>query len=181
MVSAVTWIILSVVAGTYAIQAWATGLALPPGASRGSCDDLHSKKMDIYNQISHSCSAAIFLLVLVSLMCFYRSTSGRLAAAQRKQAASSRSWALAKARRNMLLLVVVFCLCFVPYHLVHLPYIFLRRRCDGAPALFYLKELSVMVSTFNICLDPLIYFIFCKAFRAKLSRIRRANSSQKQE
>lgn len=180
-VSVATWLLLGAVAGAYAIQALATGWEGPTGASRGSCNDLHSREVGMLYLISHSCSAAIFLLVLVSLVCFYWSTSRSLAAAQQRQAASSRSRTLVKARRNMLVLVVVFCVCFVPYHLVRLPYIFLWRRCSGGLALFYLKELSIMVSTFNICLDPLIYFIFCKAFRAQLSRTRRDNSRQNQE
>lgn len=101
--------------------------------------------------------------------------------AQREQATSTRSWTLVKARRKLLLVVVVFCLCFVPYHLVRLPYIFLKRQCSGDSSLFFLKELVIMVSTFNICLDPLIYFIFCKAFRARLSRNRQYASSQNKE
>lgn len=60
---------------------------------------------------------------------------------------------------------------------LHLP----QESVLWGPALFYLKELSILVSTFNICLDPLIYFIFCKAFRAKLGQIRQHNSSQNQE
>lgn len=180
-VSVATWLLLGAVAGAYAIQALATGWERPTGASRGSCNDLHNREVGMLYQISHSCSAAVFLLVLVSLVCFYWSTSRSLAVAQQRQAASSRSRTLVKARRNMLVLVVVFCVCFVPYHLVRLPYIFLWRRCSGGLALFYLKELSIMVSTFNICLDPLIYFIFCKAFRAQLSRTRRDNSRQNQE
>lgn len=179
VVSAATWLLLGTVAGVYAIQALVTGWKLPPSVSRGSCNDLHSREVGTLYLISHSCSAAVFLLVLVSLVCFYWSTSRSLAAAQRGQAASSRSRMLVKARRNMLVLVVVFCVCFVPYHLVRLPYIFLWRGCSRG--LFYVKELSVMVSVFNICLDPLIYFIFCKAFRAQLSQTRRDNSSRKQE
>lgn len=181
VVSAVTWLLLGTVACTYAIQVLAMDRKLPPSASRGVCNDLHSRDVGILYQISHSCSAAVFLLVLVSLVCFYWSTSRSLAVAQRRQAASSRSRTLVKARRNMLVLVVVFCVCFMPYHLVRLLYIFLRTRCPGGLALHYLKELSLMLSAFNICLDPLIYFIFCKAFRAQLSRTRRDNSSQNQE
>lgn len=107
------------------------------------------------------------------LVFFYHSTAHRLAAVMQRRPASSRSTKLLKCRRNMLVLVVVFCICFVPYHLVRLPYAFTSRKlhhCAWSHAFFYLKELTTMVSVLNVCLDPLIYFIFCKAFRAQLGR-----------
>uniref|UniRef100_A0A3Q3G5F3 G-protein coupled receptors family 1 profile domain-containing protein n=1 Tax=Kryptolebias marmoratus TaxID=37003 RepID=A0A3Q3G5F3_KRYMA len=77
----------------------------------------------------------------------------------------------------MLVLVSVFCVCFIPYHLVRLPYAFIKNLlCLSSSWFFYLKELTIVVSLLNVCLDPLIYFIFCKAFRTQLS-IRRAFST----
>lgn len=167
VVSAVTWLVLVAMASTYVVHSLVTQHTVSSGVSRGSCDDLQSKVGTLY-QISHICMAAIFLLVLVCLIYFYRGTSRSLSEAQQRQAASSRSRKLAKARKNMSVLVAVFCVCFVPYHLVRLLYVFLWKRSSAGPALFYLKELAILVSALNICLDPLIYFIFCEAFRAQL-------------
>ncbi|KAK1900142.1 P2Y purinoceptor 14 [Dissostichus eleginoides] len=97
---------------------------------------------------------------------------------KKRQPASSSSKKLAKSRRNMLVLVSVFCVCFVPYHLVRLPYAFLRKRCSWSQTFFYLKEVTVLLSVLNVCLDPLIYFIFCKAFRAQLNLKRRFSLTQ---
>uniref|UniRef100_A0A3B4F6B6 G-protein coupled receptors family 1 profile domain-containing protein n=1 Tax=Pundamilia nyererei TaxID=303518 RepID=A0A3B4F6B6_9CICH len=97
------------------------------------------------------------------------STSCRVLQAQQRQLASSGSEKLVKSRRNMLVLVSIFCVCFVPYHLVRLPYTFLWSSCSVGSVLYYLKEVATMVSVFNICLDPLVYFYLCKTFRAQVN------------
>lgn len=139
----------------------------PPAVNRRvTCYLLHSEQLSVIYKITHIVSATIFLLVLILLLFFYASISHRLSVAQQRQPSSSKK--LAKSRRNMMVLVGVFCFCFVPYHLVRLPYAFLRGRCLWRQTFFILKEMTIMVSVLNVCLDPLIYFIFCKAFRAQL-------------
>uniref|UniRef100_M3ZF56 G-protein coupled receptors family 1 profile domain-containing protein n=1 Tax=Xiphophorus maculatus TaxID=8083 RepID=M3ZF56_XIPMA len=108
----------------------------------------------------------IFLLVLFSLVFFYYSTSRRVLQVQQAQLASPNSKILMKSRRNMLVLVSVFCFCFVPYHIVRIPCIILWGKCSVE--LYYVKEFAVLLSVSNICLDPLIYVFLCKEFRAQL-------------
>ncbi|XP_041654791.1 P2Y purinoceptor 14-like [Cheilinus undulatus] len=169
IISVLTWVVLLAMTTSYATVSVLTQGSLQSDANTLTCDDLHSKQLSLFYKVIHIFSAAIFVVVLGSLVFFYYSTSRRLSEAQQRQPASSSSKKLAKSRRNMLVLVSVFCVCFVPYHLVRLPYAFLKRKCLWGQTFFYLKELTIMVSVFNVCLDPLIYFIFCKAFRAKLS------------
>lgn len=169
IISTVTWVLLLALMSTYIILSLVTQEAVPSVPSRLSCDLLQSQQLNLFYKVIHTVSAAIFLLVLVSLVFFYYSTSRRLSQAELMYPASSGAKKLARSRRNMLVLVSVFCVCFVPYHLVRLPYAFLSRRCSGSQVFFYLKEVTIMLSVLNACLDPLIYFIFCKAFRAQLS------------
>ncbi|XP_020514733.3 P2Y purinoceptor 14-like [Labrus bergylta] len=170
IISTVTWVFLLALMTTYITLSLLTEKSLPSFPNTLDCDVLHSKTLSLFYKGIQTWSVAIFIIVFVSLIFFYHGTSRRLSAAQQRQQASSGSKKLAKSRRNMLVLVSVFCVCFVPYHLVRLPYAFLRRQCSWGQAFFYLKELSVMVSIFNVCLDPLIYFIFCKSYRAQLRR-----------
>ncbi|KAK9520398.1 hypothetical protein VZT92_020290 [Zoarces viviparus] len=179
VITTVTWVLLVATMSVYVSLSLLT--KEPPLSSVHNvlnCDVLQSKELRLFYKTIHCASAAIFLLVLVSLVFFYHGVSRRLSLAQQRQPASSGSRKLAKSRRNMLVLVSVFCVCFVPYHLVRLPYAFLRGRCLWSQAFFYLKELTVMVSVLNVCLDPLIYFIFCKAFRAQLSPGRMFSTTQ---
>ncbi|KAI4785426.1 hypothetical protein KUCAC02_037769, partial [Chaenocephalus aceratus] len=155
IVSTLTWLFLLATVITYAtlsLLSWEPSSAAP--LSR-SCDALHGQLLSTVYKVIHSCSVVVFLLVLVSLV-----------------------EKLAKSRRNMLVLVSVFCVCFVPYHLVRLPYAFLRKRCSWSQTFFYLKEVTVLLSVLNVCLDPLIYFIFCKAFRARLNLKRAFSRTQ---
>ncbi|KAM4743496.1 P2Y purinoceptor 14-like isoform 2-T2 [Anableps anableps] len=177
IISVLTWGFLLAMTSTYVILSLLT--QKPEGELPGmvSCDVLHSKELHLLYKVIHSCSAAIFVFVLISLIWLYHSTSRKLMLAQKNQSTSSNSEKLAKARRNMLVLVTVFCICFVPYHLVRLPYAFKKTLfCSWSWWFFYLKELTVLVSVLNVCLDPLIYFIFCKAFRAQLSMRRVFNT-----
>ncbi|XP_072247974.1 P2Y purinoceptor 14-like [Leuresthes tenuis] len=176
IISMVTWGSLLAVTGSYIILSLLTQEVPDHLPNMVSCDSLHSHQLRMLYKVTHICSAAIFLVVLVSLVFFYYSTSNRLSLAQQKQPASSSSRALNKSRRNMLVLVSVFAVCFVPYHLVRLPYAFQRNWWCWSRWLFYLKEVTIMLSALNVCLDPLIYFLFCKAFRMQLS-LRRANST----
>nr|XP_033486178.1 P2Y purinoceptor 14-like [Epinephelus lanceolatus] len=169
IISTLTWVFLLATSSAYVIVSLLTKESLSSVSDIVTCDVLHSEQLSLFYKIIHTCSAAIFLLVLISLIFFYYGTSCRLSLAQHRQPASSNSKKLSKSRRNMLVLVSLFCLCFVPYHLVRLPYAFLRRQCSLRQVFYYLKELTIMLSILNVCLDPLIYFIFCKAFRAHLS------------
>ncbi|KAG8001693.1 P2Y purinoceptor 14, partial [Nibea albiflora] len=169
IISTVTWVFLFASVSTFIILLFLTqNKELTSVQSTTRCDNLFSEQINLFFKIVYPISAAIFLFILVSLVFFYYSTSRRLSLAQQRQPASSSNKKLAKSRRNMLVLVSIFCVCFVPYHLVRLVYTFLSSQCSVSQVLFYLKELTIMVSALNICLDPLIYFIFCKAFRAQL-------------
>lgn len=166
IISVVTWVILLSMTSIYVILSLSSQQKPTAVASRVTCDLLHSKQHSLIYKIAHIISAAIFLLVLILLLFFYASISRRLSVAQQRQPSSSKK--LAKSRRNMMVLVGVFCICFVPYHLVRLPYAFLSEQCPWRQTFYILKEMTIMLSVLNVCLDPLIYFIFCKAFRAQL-------------
>nr|XP_043887546.1 P2Y purinoceptor 14-like [Solea senegalensis] len=165
--STVTWVILITMMSAYTLLSLLTQ-EVPSVPFGMSCDVLQSKQLKLFYKIIHIICATIFLLILLSLVFFYYSTCRMLSLAQQRQPASSSSKKLTKSRRNMLVLVSVFCVCFIPYHLVRLPYAFLSKQFMCSQLFFYLKELTIMVSVLNICLDPLIYFMFCKAFRTQL-------------
>ncbi|XP_054884254.1 P2Y purinoceptor 14-like [Poeciliopsis prolifica] len=136
-------------------------------SDHGTCDHLLKELIRPLYTASHVVSFIIFLSGLFSLVFFYYSASRRVLQIQQIQLTSSSSKKLMKSRRNMLLLVSVFCFCFVPYYFVRIPYIILKGQCSVV--LYYLKEMAVLMSVFNIILDPLIYVFLCKEFRAQLN------------
>jgi len=143
------------------------------------CEAFHSPPLNVAYKITHSVSMVLFIFVLVSLIALYWGTLQKVRKAQMSIQTTSSS-KFKKSKRNMLVLVLVFCVCFVPYHLVRLPYAFIKPQTKlcTAHAFYVLKELTVLLSVLNACLDPLIYFIFCKAFRAQLGLRKKTDSTR---
>uniref|UniRef100_A0A8C2HVY9 Probable G-protein coupled receptor 34 n=1 Tax=Cyprinus carpio TaxID=7962 RepID=A0A8C2HVY9_CYPCA len=174
-----TWLSLLAVSSVYLILFLLTSWGHVQKPEKG-CEALHSPQLSLVYKVTHSVSMALFTFVLVSLIAMYWGTLKKIRQAQLSTQTTSRSHKFRKSKRNMLVLVVVFCVCFVPYHLVRLPYAFIKPQTKPcmAQTFYVLKELSVLLSVLNACLDPLIYFIFCKAFRAQLS-LRKMSDSQR--
>ncbi|KAM6970120.1 P2Y purinoceptor 14 [Aplochiton taeniatus] len=166
ILSAVTWGFLLVVSGTYITLSLVTSPSEKNTTRAMGCNNLHSEQLRLFYKIIHFCLGAIFFFVLVSLAFFYYSTTQRLKEVQQNNRRTSLGYRkLSRSKRNMLVLVVVFCVCFVPYHLVRLPFAFLDTPGE---VFYYLKEVAVVLSVLNACLDPFIYVIFCQAFRSQL-------------
>ncbi|XP_060761231.1 P2Y purinoceptor 13-like [Neoarius graeffei] len=75
-----------------------------------------------------------------------------------------------KAKLRVFLILIVFLICYVPYHSIRIPYTLLqiKSNCSCARVFFKIaKDLTLWLSALNVCLDPLIYFFLCKAFREK--------------
>ncbi|XP_030633856.1 P2Y purinoceptor 14-like [Chanos chanos] len=170
-ISVATWVFLLAPASAYLVLSISSSWGTVPSPGCIGCEMLHSPLTSLLYKVIHTSSAVVFLFVLISLVLLYRGTARRIQQAQRSSQAKPGCKKLNKSKRNMQVLVVVFCICFVPYHLVRLPYAFLKpsiHHCTWLQAFYTIKEVTVLLSVLNACLDPLIYFIFCKAFRAQL-------------
>ncbi|XP_039866477.1 P2Y purinoceptor 14-like [Simochromis diagramma] len=174
IISVITWVIL--------LAPTITFISYKEPLTSNYCVDSFNSSVSLLYKILHTFSAISVLLVFISLVFFYYSISRRVLQAQQRQLASSGSEKLVKSRRNMLVLVSIFCVCFVPYHLVHLPFVFLSNSCSVGRVLYNLQEAAAMVSVFNVCLDPVVYFYLCKTFRAQVRKAsRRTNIQQANE
>uniref|UniRef100_A0A8C1W2F6 Probable G-protein coupled receptor 34 n=1 Tax=Cyprinus carpio TaxID=7962 RepID=A0A8C1W2F6_CYPCA len=167
----VTWAVLLCSNCAY-IAAFVSADKQTSAHSGFDCDSFHTSLLkQIYLTLQIICFP-LFLFVLVSLILFYWSNVQKLRQAQRTMPDQPGNAKLSKSKRNMQVLMVVFCICFVPYHLVRLPYVFIKpllQDCTAEQVFYILKELTVVLTVLNACLDPLIYFVFCKTFRAQLN------------
>jgi len=134
-----------------------------------SCGSQHSLKLSLANKIIRCVCFLIFIFVLVSLIPLYWKILQKLRQVQLSAQTTFNSQTFRNSKRNMLVLIVIFCVCFVPFHLVHLPAMFIQpllHDCSALHVLHILKELSTLFAGLNASLDPLIYFLFSRAFRA---------------
>nr|XP_004655968.2 P2Y purinoceptor 12 isoform X2 [Jaculus jaculus] len=86
-----------------------------------------------------------------------------------------------KVNVRVFIIIVVFFICFVPFHFARIPYTLSQTRdvfdCAAENTLFYLKESTLWLASLNACLDPFIYFFLCKAFRTSLLGMLTCSSS----
>ncbi|XP_026710570.1 probable G-protein coupled receptor 171 [Athene cunicularia] len=78
-----------------------------------------------------------------------------------------------KALINILLITAGYLLCFVPYHIVRIPYTLSQSdtttSCSLKQALFKAKESTLLFAVSNLCFDPILYYHLSKSFRLKFS------------
>ncbi|XP_064313873.1 G-protein coupled receptor 171 [Phalacrocorax carbo] len=74
---------------------------------------------------------------------------------------------------NILLITAGYLLCFVPYHIVRIPYTLSQTdtitSCSVKQALFKAKELTLLFAVSNLCFDPILYYHLSKSFRMKFT------------
>ena len=88
-----------------------------------------------------------------------------------RNSGSTNSQGQKKTKLRVFLILVLFFVCFGPYHIVRIPYTLVQTQgekgCLRIQAMFA-KALTQWLSTTNVCLDPLLYFFLCREFREKL-------------
>lgn len=108
---------------------------------------------------------AVCILVVLSYTCITR----KVIQSYRKSR-SSNDQGKRKAKVRVFLILLVFLICYVPYYAIRLPYTRMQNRNKDdctRHILKVFKDLTLWLSATNVCLDPLIYFFLCKAFREK--------------
>ncbi|TTC00270.1 putative G-protein coupled receptor 34 [Bagarius yarrelli] len=67
------------------------------------------------------------------------------------------------------LVPVIFTLCFLPYHLVRAPYVLAQmnviKEVESKQLLHIWNENTLLLSTLNSCLDPVIYYFLSSIYR----------------
>ncbi|XP_060053500.1 G-protein coupled receptor 171 isoform X2 [Erinaceus europaeus] len=70
---------------------------------------------------------------------------------------------------TILLVTAGYIVCFVPYHIVRIPYTLSQVQvvtsdCPTRISLFKAKEATLLLSVSNLCFDPFLYYHLSKAF-----------------
>lgn len=78
-----------------------------------------------------------------------------------------------KALINILLVTAGYILCFVPYHIVRIPYTLSQNdaitNCSLKQTLFQAKESTLLFAVSNLCFDPILYYHLSNSFKLKVT------------
>ncbi|NXC41550.1 GP171 protein, partial [Penelope pileata] len=74
---------------------------------------------------------------------------------------------------SILLVTAGYLLCFVPYHIVRIPYTLSQSDtitdCSLKQTLFHAKEATLLFAVSNLCFDPILYYHLSNSFRLKVT------------
>ncbi|KAM5332491.1 G-protein coupled receptor 87 isoform 2-T2 [Glossophaga mutica] len=143
-------------------------------------DVTHIKCMELKNELGlkwHKASnyifVGIFWIVFLLLIIFYTAITRKIFKSHLKSRRNSIS-VKKKSSRNIFSIMLVFFICFVPYHIVRIFYTKSQTEahysCQSREILYYVKEFTLLLSAANVCLDPVIYFFLCQPFREILCK-----------
>lgn len=89
---------------------------------------------------------------------------------------------------NILLVTAAYIVCFVPYHVVRIPYTLSQTEvisdCATRISLFKAKESTLLLAVSSLCFDPILYYHLSNAFRLKVSETfasPKENTAQKEK
>ncbi|KAM4693940.1 G-protein coupled receptor 87 isoform 1-T2 [Discoglossus pictus] len=112
----------------------------------------------------------IFFIVMVVLIACYISISRHIQKSSKPFiSCSSRT---RRHNQSIRVVVAVFFICFLPYHVCGLPFTFTQLDTilneHIYSILLYCRESALFLSACNVCLDPIIYFFMCRSFSRRL-------------
>ncbi|XP_029964623.1 P2Y purinoceptor 13-like [Salarias fasciatus] len=142
----------------------------PANTSDQFCMSLKSASGRHFHMIVVLSMDSLFWLVCILVVFCYICITLKVLQSFRNSG-SSNSQGKKKTTLRVFLIILVFLVCFLPLHLIRIPYtlkeIFFSGICLG-PWLKIAHKLSLWISTTNACMDPVLYIYLCKEYRDKL-------------
>lgn len=141
--------------------------------TRVKCMELKNELGLKWHKASNYIFVGIFWIVFLLLIIFYTAITRKIFKSHLKSRRNSIS-VKRKSSRNIFSILLVFFVCFVPYHVARISYTQSQTEahysCQSKEILYYVKEFTLLLSAANVCLDPIIYFFLCQPFREVLCK-----------
>ncbi|XP_018931407.1 probable G-protein coupled receptor 34b [Cyprinus carpio] len=116
----------------------------------------------------------MFWLVYGALVISYGRIGMKLLSASKEKPDFPNAAKYNKTAWKSFFVLFLFTICFVPYHSVRIFYIMSQianTSCEWISVLDKTNEEVLLLSAFNSCLDPVMYFLFCSSIRKVILRI----------
>ncbi|XP_034784650.2 G-protein coupled receptor 87-like isoform X1 [Acipenser ruthenus] len=143
----------------------------PTIETAGNCSALKSHFGLALHGVVIYVNIGIFTAVFIVLAACYISISRHIYRSNQQFVGSENE---RKHNQNILIILLVFFICFVPYHLWRIPFTLtqIASKFDKSGTLILTrgKIVTLFMSACNVCLDPIIYFLMCKSFTKMLRK-----------
>ncbi|XP_063060684.1 P2Y purinoceptor 13-like [Engraulis encrasicolus] len=168
VVSALIWIVLLC---TCTIPTMVNTNAIPQNKTGRLCMDMKDDMAIQYHEVVVTfCFVIFFAVSLIMGFCYICIAKTVIKSYQKSK--SNNEQGNRKIRAHVFIVLVVFLVCFAPFHIVRM--FFLQQQMDNDEDCSWAvaKHFTLWLATTNVCLDPLIYIGLCKAFREKLHKLK---------
>lgn len=127
-------------------------------------DKLNAKGEAIFNLVLVVMFWLVFLLIILS----YIKIGKNLLQISKRRSKFPNSGKYATTARNSFIVLIIFTVCFVPYHAFRFVYISVQLNvssCHWKEMVHKTNEIMLVFSAFNSCLDPVMYFLMSSNIR----------------
>ncbi|NXV82665.1 GPR34 protein, partial [Atlantisia rogersi] len=110
----------------------------------------------------------IFWIVFFLLILSYVKIAKNLLKISKKRANFPNAGKYTQTARNSFIVLIIFTICFVPYHVFRFAYITSQLQtpsCYWKEIIHTCNEIMLVFSSFNSCLDPVMYFLMSRSVR----------------
>lgn len=110
----------------------------------------------------------LFWLVYASLVVSYVKIGKMLQQVSKDKPDLPNAHKYGQTARKSFFVLFLFTVCFVPYHIVRIFYIYSQMSdlsCAWQDMADKANEAALLLSAFNSCLDPVMYFLLCSSIR----------------
>lgn len=114
-------------------------------------------------------AVVIFFILLLLFLYFYGKIFAKLHRVSSVNAQQLNKKTSMRAITKTFVVLIIFIVCFTPYHIVRVPYILAQVEVISSlpwkQGLHLANELVLCISALNSCLDPVVFFFLSSSFR----------------
>ncbi|XP_065600083.1 probable G-protein coupled receptor 34 [Cyrtonyx montezumae] len=132
------------------------------------CFHYRNKKNAMTEAVLNYIIVIIFWTVFFLLILSYVKIAKNLLKISRKRASFPNAVKYTQTARNSFIVLIIFTICFVPYHVFRFVYITSQLQnpsCYWKGIIHTCNEVMLIFSSFNSCLDPVMYFLMSSSVR----------------
>nr|XP_025034670.1 probable G-protein coupled receptor 34 isoform X1 [Pelodiscus sinensis] len=132
------------------------------------CFHYRDKRNEKMEAILNYVLVTIFWIVFFLLVLSYVKIAENLLKISKKRSDFPNAGKYSTTARNSFIVLIIFTLCFVPYHIFRFIYITSQLQhtsCYWKEIIHKCNEIMLVFSAFNSCLDPVMYFLMSSSVR----------------